>query len=183
MRQIDSFRGSVPPKIISFHLRNQIPEEDTSTNSAVVSPPTTADSTVLDPQTLAELLNSPQKTDGEQVVNAATATDGQNLGSRGPLSQPELGTSSAEEVPETTTAEVTNHVLPPITTLRTSTPVPTEDGQAASTSLAVLESGLRVVETSSSQLPESFQHLHQRYLVQPLTHLLLISPMSLPFPQ
>ena len=162
MRQMDSFRGSVPPKFISFHLGNQIPEEDTSTNSAVISPPATTDSIVLDPQTLAEFLNSPQNTDGEQSVNAATATDGQNLGSRGPLSQPGSETPKAEEVSETTTAEVTHHVLPPITTLRTSTPVPTEDGQVASTSLAVLESGLRVVETSSSQLPELLPTTPQR---------------------
>ena len=112
MRPMDSFRGSVPPKFISFHLGIQIPEEDTSTNSAVISPPVTEDSTVLDPQTLAELLNSPQNTDGEQSVNAATATEGQNLGSRGPLSQPGLGSPRAEVVSETTTAEVTHHGLP-----------------------------------------------------------------------
>ena len=59
-RQMDSFQGSLPPKFISFRLENQIPAEDTTTIPEIISPPVSADSTILDPQTVADLLNSPR---------------------------------------------------------------------------------------------------------------------------
>ena len=57
---MDSFRGSLPPKFISFHLGDQIPAEDTTTIPKIISPPVSADSTIFDPQTVADLLISPR---------------------------------------------------------------------------------------------------------------------------
>ena len=57
MRQVDSFRGSLPPSFISFHLESQIPENDAATRPPVASPPVSADTTFRDPQTVAGLLN------------------------------------------------------------------------------------------------------------------------------
>ena len=61
---------------------------------------------------------------------------------------------AAETELEIQPEEVAGQGLPPVTTLRSSTPIPVTDGWAASTSSAALESGLRIVDTSSSQLPE-----------------------------
>ena len=71
MRQMDSFRGSSPPKFISFYLGNQIPEDDAATNPEIISPPVSADSTIFDPETVADLLDSPRDADGEQNIEMA----------------------------------------------------------------------------------------------------------------
>ena len=76
--------------------------------------------------------------------------------SGGLLPQPQV-------VPEGTSRGYTwGQALPSIATLRTSTPVPATDEWTASASLAALESGLQIAETSASQLPELLPTTNQR---------------------
>ena len=100
---------------------------------------------------MADLLNSPRSADVEKGIETVTEMSVQNLGSDGLL--PSSG-SITDVVPEATSRETTSRALPPITTLRTSTPVPATDEWTASASLAALECGLQIAETSASQLPE-----------------------------
>ena len=151
---MDSFRGSLPPQFNSFHLGNQIPAEDTTTIPEILSPPVSADSTIFDPQTVADLLNSPRNAGVEKDIETATEMSVRNLDSGGLPPPSESIIPYTDVVPGATSKEATSQTLPPITTLRTSTPVPATDEWTASASLAALESGLQIAETSASQLPE-----------------------------
>ena len=155
---MDSIRGNLPPKFISFHLGNQIPAEDATTIPEVISPPVSADSTIFDPQTVADLLNSLRNADVEKDIEMATEVSVQNLDSGGLLPPSGSIIPYTDVVPGATPREATSQALPPITTLRTSTPVPATDEWTASASLAALESGLQIAETSASQLPELLPH-------------------------
>ena len=121
---MDSFRGSLPPKFISFHLGNQIPAEDTTTVPEIISPLVSVDSTVFDPQTVADLLNSPRNADVEKVIETATEMSVQNLDSGGLPPPSGSNIPYTDVVPGVTSREATSQALPPITILRTSTPVP-----------------------------------------------------------
>ena len=164
---MDSFRRSLPPKFISFHLGNQIPAEDTTTIPEIISPLVSADSTIFDPQTVADLLNSPQNADVEKDIETTTEMSVQNLDSGG--LPPPSGSiiPYTDVVPGATSREATSQALPPITTLRTSTPVPATDEWTASASLAALESGLQIAETSASQLPKLLPASNQRPMETP----------------
>ena len=164
---MDSFRGSLPPKFISFHLGNQIPAEDTRTIPEIISPPVSADSIIFDSQTVADLLNSPRNADVEKDIGTATEMSVQNLDSGG--LPPPSGSiiPYTDVVPGASSKEATSQALPPITTLRTSTPVPATDEWTASASLAALESGLQIAETSASQLPELLPASNQRPMETP----------------
>ena len=155
---MDSIGGNLPPKFISFHLGNQIPAEDATTIPEVISPPVSADSTIFDPQTVADLLNSLRNADVEKDIEMATDVSVQNLDSGGLLPPSGSIIPYTDVVPGATPREATSQALPPITTLRTSTPVPATDEWTASASLAALESGLQIAETSASQLPELLPH-------------------------
>ena len=167
MRQMDSYRGILPPKFILFHLGIQIPTEDATTIPELTSPPVSADSTIFNPQTVADLLDSPQSADVKKDNKMATETSVQNLDPEGHL--PPLGSVILQTgvAPEATSREEISQALPPITRLRTSTPVPATDEWTASTSLAALESGLQIVETSASQLPELLPASSQSPIVTP----------------
>ena len=146
---MDSFGGSLPPKFISFHLGNQIPPEDTTTIPERISPPVSADSTIFDPQTVADLLKSPRNA-GRSIIPPSRSI-----------------IPYTDVVPGASSREATSQALPPITTLRTSTPVPATDEWTASASLAALESGLQIAETSASQLPEHLPASNQRPMETP----------------
>ena len=88
-------------------------------------------STILDPQTVADLLNSPRSADVEKGIETVTEMSVQNLGFDGLL--PSSG-SITDVVPGATSRETTSQAFPPITTLRTSTPVPATDEWTASAS-------------------------------------------------
>ena len=136
MRQMDSYRGSSPPSFISFHLENQIPENDAATNPPVASPPVSANTTIIDPQTIADILTSTRSADSEQDINAYAETKIQSIKSVGLSSNVGLVALAAEAGSETQTKDVASQGLPPVVMLRSSTPIPTTDELAASTSLA-----------------------------------------------
>ena len=147
---MDSFRGSLPPIFISFRLVNQTPENDAVTSSPVTSPPASAEITISDPQTVADLLNSPRSADSEKDSDAKV----QSMKSDGLSSNAGLAALADETLLGIQIEEMASQGLPQITTLRSSTPIPVTDEWAARTILAAVESGLRFVDTSASQLPE-----------------------------
>ena len=87
-------------------------------------------------------------------IETVTEMSVQIPGSDGLLPSSGSITPYTDVVPGATSREASSQALPPITTLRTSTPVPATDEWTASASLAALESGLQIAETSASQLPE-----------------------------
>ena len=132
MRQMDAFRGSLTPSFFSFRLENQSSEDDAATSPLVTSPPVSTDTAILDPQNVADLLNSPLSADSEQDISAYNEAKIQSIESDGLSSTVGLIAQAGEAGSEAQAKEMASQGLSPVVMLRTSTSIPTTDEWAAS---------------------------------------------------
>ena len=164
---MDSFRGSIPPNFISFRLENQttevvdVPAEPTATTSAA-SPPIETDPQIQRPGESQELSRSR----AEDVTSTHSADSDPDVTSYAEsmvqqMQQAQLITAQEDGQPESTQPQGQEPVNDPpgimSTTTeirRSSTPIQSDEEEIQEADLSALESALRVIEASESQLPE-----------------------------
>ena len=164
---MDSFRGSIPPNFISFSLENQttevvdVPAEPTATTSAA-SPPIETDPQIQSPGVSQELsrsrsedVTSTHSADSDPDVTSYAETMVQQM------QQAQLITAQEDDQPESAQLQGQEPVNDPpgimSTTTenrRSSTPIQSDEEEIQEADLSALESALRVIEASESQLPE-----------------------------
>ena len=173
---MDSFRGSIPPNFISFRLENQTTEiastsANPSTTVPIVSPPTEMGSQIPHPDTFQttpsihpdrkknesrpDEATSIHSTDSDldvtiYAVNMVRQLESSQTSDRTQQEATQLGPSQGTDpgVQEDSSASNVGE------TRRASTPLVTEMGETPTANLSALESALRVVESSGSQLAE-----------------------------
>ena len=164
---MDSFRGSIPPNFISFRLENQttevvdVPAEPTATTSAA-SPPTETDPQIQNPGVSQELSRSR----AEDVTSTHSADSDPDVTSYAEsmvqqMQQAQLITAQEDDQLESAQLQGQEPVNDPpgimSTTTenrRSSTPIQSDEEEIQEADLSALESALRVIEASESQLPE-----------------------------
>ena len=164
---MDSFRGSIPPNFISFRLENQttevvdVPAEPTATTSAA-SPPIETDPQIQNPDVSQELSRSR----AEDVTSTHSADSDPDVTSYAEsmvqqMQQAQLITAQENDQPESAQLQGQEPVNDPpgimSTTTenrRSSTPIQSNEEEIQEADLSALESALRVIEASESQLPE-----------------------------
>ena len=164
---MDSFRGSIPPNFISFRLENQttevvdVPAEPTATTSAA-SPPIETDPQFQSPGVFQELSRSR----AEDVTSTHSADSDPDVTSYAEsmvqqMQQAQLITAQEDDQPESAQLQGQEPVNDPpgimSTTTenrRSSTPIQSDEEEIQEADLSALESALRVIEASESQLPE-----------------------------
>ena len=164
---MDSFRGSIPPNFISFRLENQttevvdVPAEPTATTSAA-SPPIETDPQIQSPGVSQELSRSRE----EDVTSTHSADSDPDVTSYAEsmvqqMQQAQLITAQEDDQPESAQLQGQEPVNDPpgimSTTTenrRSSTPIQSDEEEIQEADLSALESALRVIEASESQLPE-----------------------------
>ena len=164
---MDSFRGSIPPNVISFCLENQTTEvvnsiaEPTATTSAA-SPPTKIGPQIQNPSVPQELsrsqaddITSTHSADSDPEVTSYAESMFQRM------QQAQLTTAQEEDHPESVPLQSQEQVNDPpglvLTTAenrRSSTSIQSDEEEVQEADLSALESALRVIEASESQLPE-----------------------------
>ena len=164
---MDSFRGSIPPNFISFRLENQttevvdVPAKPTATTSAA-SPPIETDPQIQRPGESQELSRSR----AEDVTSTHSADSDPDVTSYAEsmvqqMQQAQLITTQEDGQPESAQLQGQGPVNDPpgimSTTTenrRSSTPIQSDEEEIQEADLSALESALRVIEASESQLPE-----------------------------
>ena len=164
---MDSFRGCIPPNLISFRLENQttevvdVPAEPTATTSAA-SPPIETDPQIQNPGVSQELSRSR----AEDVTSTHSADSDPDVTSYAEsmvqqMQQAQLITAQENDQPESAQPQGQEPVNDPpgimSTTTenrRSSTPIQSDEEEIQEADLSALESALRVIEASESQLPE-----------------------------
>ena len=164
---MDSFRGSIPPNFISFRLENQttevvdVPAEPTATTSAA-SPPIETDPQIQSPGVSQELSRSR----AEDVTSTRSADSDPDVTSYAEsmvqqMQQAQLITAQEDDQSESAQLQGQEPVNDPpgimSTTTenrRSSTPIQSDEEEIQEADLSALESALRVIEASESQLPE-----------------------------
>ena len=164
---MDSFRGSIPPNFISFRLENQttevvdVPAEPTATTSAA-SPPIETDPHIQSPGVSQELSRSR----AEDVTSTHSADSDPDVTSYAEsmvqqMQQAQLITAQEDDQPESAQLQGQEPVNDPpgimSTTTenrRSSTPIQSDEEEIQEADVSALESALRVIEASESQLPE-----------------------------
>ena len=173
---MDSFRGSIPPNFISFRLENQTTEiastsANPSTTVPTVSLPTEMGSQIPHPDTSQTTLSiQPDNKENESRPDEVTSIhsadsdldvtvyaesmvrqlESSQTPDRTQQEDTQLDPSQGTDpgVQEDSSASNTGEAR------RASTPLITERGEAPTANLSALESALRVVESSGSQLAE-----------------------------
>ena len=164
---MDSFRGSIPPNFISFRLENQTTEvastpADPPNNVPTVNPPTEQGRQVQNPAPSQETLRSraddvtsTHSADSDPDVTAYAENMVRQLEGAQVPDRPEGGAGQIEPLQDVVPG---TQVDPPASattgTRRASTPLSANEGETPNADLSALESALRVVETSDSQLVE-----------------------------
>ena len=164
---MDSFRGSIPPNFISFRLENQTTEvastpADPPINVPTVNPPTEQGRQVQDPassqktlRSRADDVTSTHSADSDPDVTAYAKNMVRQLEGAQVTDQPQ---GRAGQIEPTQDIVIGTQVDPPASptagTRGASTPLSVNEGESPNVDLSALESALRVVETSDSQLPE-----------------------------
>ena len=164
---MDSFRGSIPPNFISFCLENQTtevvnaPAEPTATTSAA-SPPTETGPQIQNPSVPQELSRSR----ADDITSTHSADSDPDVTSYAEsmfhrMQQTQLIATQEENHPESVPLQSQEQVIDPpgfvLTTAenrRSSTPIQSDKEEVQEADLSALESALRVIEASESQLPE-----------------------------
>ena len=165
---MDSFRGSIPPNFISFPLENQttevvdVPAEPTTTTTSAASPPTETDPQIQNPGVSQELSRSR----AEDVTSTHSADSDPDVTSYAEsmvqqMQQAQLITAQEDDQLESAQLQGQEPVNDPpgimSTTTenrRSSTPIQSDEEEIQEADLSALESALRVIEASESQLPE-----------------------------
>ena len=164
---MDSFRGSIPPSFISFRLENQTTEvanapADLPNNAPTVNPPTDQSGQVQNPASSQETLRSraddvtsTHSAESDPDVTTYAENMVRQLEGAQELDRPQGETKQTEPprdiVPGT---QLDSPASPATETRRASTPLSVNEGETPNVDLSALESALRVVETSDSQLAE-----------------------------
>ena len=164
---MDSFRGSIPPNFISFRLENQtteivdVPAEPTVTTSAA-SPPTETGPRIQNPGVSQELslsrsedVTSTHSADSDPDVTLCAESMVQRM------QQAQLITAQENDQLESAQLHGQEPVNDPLGVMSTttenrksSTPNQSDEEGIQEADLPALESALRVIEASESQLPE-----------------------------
>ena len=164
---MDSFRGSIPPNFISFRLENQttevvdVPAEPTATTSAA-SPPTETGLRIQNPGVSQELslsraedVTSTHSADSDPDVTLYAESMVQRM------QQAQLITAQENDQLESAQLHGQEPVNDPSGVMstttenrRSSTPIQSDEEEIQEADLSALESALRVIEASESQLPE-----------------------------
>ena len=164
---MDSFRGSITPNFISFCSENQTtevvnaPAEPTATTSAA-SPPTETGPQIQNPSVPQELSRSR----ADDITSTHSADSDPDVTSYAEstfhrIQQTQLIATQEENHPESVPLQSQEQVNDPpglvLTTAenrRSSTPIQSDQEGVQEADLSALESALRVIEASESQLPE-----------------------------
>ena len=164
---MDSFRGSIPPNFISFCLENQTtevvnaPAKPAATTSAA-SPPTETGPQIQNPSVPQELsrsraddITSTHSADSDPDVTSYAESMLQRM------QQTQLIATHEENHPESVPLQSQEQVndtpglvLTTAENRRSSTPIQSDEEEVQEADLSALESALRVIEASESQLPE-----------------------------
>ena len=164
---MDSFRGSIPPNFISFRLENQTTEvastpADLPNNVPTVNPPTEQGRQVQNPVSSQETLRSradditsTHSADSDPGVTAYAEKMVRQLEGAQVPDRPQGGAGQIEPTQNIVPGTQLDPPASPTTgTRRASTPLSANEGETPNADLSALESALRVVETSDSQLAE-----------------------------
>ena len=164
---MDSFRGSIPPNVISFCLENQLtevvnaPAKPAATTSAA-SPPTETGQQVQNPSVPQELSRSR----ADDITSTHSAYSDPDVTSYAEsmlqrMQQTQLIATHEENHPTSVPLQSQEQVNDPsglvLTTAenrRSSTPIQSDEEEVQEADLSALEFALRVIEASESQLPE-----------------------------
>ena len=164
---MDSFRGSIPPNFISFYLENQttevadVPVRPATTTSAA-NPPTEAGPQIQNPSVSQELsrsrtddITSTHSADSDPDVTSYAESMLQRMQQtqrivtheeKHPASALLQSQEQANDPPELVLTTAENR--------RSSTLIQSDEEEVQEADLSALESALKVIEASESQLPE-----------------------------
>ena len=173
---MDSFQGSIPPNFISFRLENQTTEiastsANPSTTVPTVSLPTEMGSQIPHPDTSQTMLSiqpdekgNESRPDEVTSIHSADSDLDVTIYAESMVRQLESSQTPDRTQQEATQLDPSQGTDPGVQedssasntgeARRASTPLVTERGEAPTADLSALESALRVVESSGSQLAE-----------------------------